>query len=229
MAERRRSLFIKIGAAVVLIAVALGLGLWAILSNESSTGDAAQVTVATDTNAYRVTNAAAGSTPPAVLTIVEDFQCPACKQFETQFGPVLSELRNNPAVALDYTPIAILDRMSTTEYSSRAANASACVAQSTAGGGDFSTWLAFHNALYAQQPEEGGAGLADAQLNSIANEAGAQNVRQCIDDRQFGDWVTETTQKTAASQTPTVKLNGQELQLTTPDALRDAVLQAAAK
>ncbi|MXP20470.1 thioredoxin domain-containing protein [Gordonia sp. HNM0687] len=224
-AEKRRSMLLKIGAAVVLIAIAVGIGLWAVLSNESSTGSASEVTVATD-NAFRVTTAPAGSTPPAVLTVIEDFQCPACRQFEEQFGPVLEELRNNPQVAVDYMPISILDRMSTTDYSTRAANASACVAESTATDGDFSTWLQFHNMLYAQQPAEGGAGLSDDQLNNLATQSGASNVRQCIDDQQFADWVADTTQAAAATGTPTVRLNGEDVALSTPEALREAVLAA---
>ena len=225
-AEKRRSTLLKIGAAVVLIAIAVGIGLWAVLSNESSTGSSSDVTVATDDNAFRITTAPAGSTPPAVLTIAEDFQCPACRQLEEQFGPVLEELRNNPQVAVDYMPIAILDRMSTTDYSTRAANASACVAESTATNGDFTTWLQFHNTLYAQQPSEGGAGLSDDQLNNLATQAGANNVRQCIDDQQFADWVADTTQQAAVTATPTVRLNGEDVQLSTPEALRDAVLAA---
>ncbi|MEE4021526.1 thioredoxin domain-containing protein [Gordonia sp. PKS22-38] len=225
-AEKRRSMLIRIGAAVVLIAIAVGIGLWAVMSNESSTGSASEVTVATDDNAYRVTGAPAGSTPPAVVTVIEDFQCPACAQFEQQFGPVLAELRENPNVAVDYMPIAILDRMSSTDYSTRAANASACVAESTAQNGDFTTWLQFHDQLYAQQPSEGGAGLSDDQLNNIATEAGASNVRQCIDDRQFEDWVADTTQSAGATSTPTVRINGEDVQLSTPEALREAVLAA---
>ncbi len=224
VAERRRSLYIKIAAAVVLIAVAVGIGTWAVLSNKSSTGGSAAVSVATD-NAYRITTAPAGS-DPVKLTIIEDFQCPACRQFEQQFGPVIAELRQNPKVAVDYMPIAFLDRMSTTDYSSRSANASACVAESTAKNGDWTTWLKFHDSLYANQPEEGGAGLSDDELNNLAKQAGAQNIKQCITDRQFGGFVEETTKKANATGTPTVRINGQDVQLSTPEALRDAVLNA---
>ncbi|AZG45300.1 DsbA family protein [Gordonia insulae] len=228
-AEKRRSLLIKIGAAVVLIALAVGVGVWVVQSNKSATGSSAQVTVATD-NAYRITAAPDGTEPPVTVTVVEDFQCPACRAFESSFGDALGQLRANPKVAVDYQPIAFLDKMSSTEYSTRSANASACVAQATAGDGNFDVWLKFHNLLYANQPEEGGAGLTDDQLNDYATQAGAPNVRQCIDDRQFGDFVQDTTQQAQQSgvtATPTVKINGEPHQLTTPDALLQAVEQAA--
>lgn len=230
-AERRRSILIRVGAVVVLIAVAVAVGLWAVMSNESDTGSGSQVSVATDTGAFRVTKAPAGTQPKAVLTVIEDFQCPACRQFEESFGATVAELRENPQVAVDYHPIAILDRSSSTQYSTRSANASACVAESTAGGGDFGVWQKFHDLLYQRQPEEGGAGLPDSELNSIAKEAGASNVNSCITDGQFKDWVTQQTQdvtQTGVNSTPTVRLNGQDLQLTTPEDLKARVEQALA-
>lgn len=230
-AEKRRSLLMKIGAAVVLVALAIGIGVWVLVSNKSATGSSSDVTVATN-NAYRITTAPKGTTPPVTLTVVEDFQCPACRAFETQFSDAMEQIRNNPKVAVDYMPIAFLDRMSTTNYSSRSANASACVAQSTAGDGNFDTWLKFHNALYAQQPEEGGAGLTNDELNSIAKQAGATNLKQCIDDEQFSGFVKDTTQKaldSGVNATPTIKINGNPVQLSTPDALIAAVNEAANK
>ncbi|GAB32401.1 DsbA family protein [Gordonia otitidis] len=230
-AEKRRSLLMKIGAAVVLVALAIGIGVWVLVSNKSATGSSSDVTVATN-NAYRITTAPKGTTPPVTLTVVEDFQCPACRAFETQFSDAMEQIRNNPKVAVDYMPIAFLDRMSTTNYSSRSANASACVAQSTAGDGNFDTWLKFHNALYAQQPEEGGAGLTNDELNSIAKQAGATNLKQCIDDEQFSAFVKDTTQKaldSGVNATPTIKINGNPVQLSTPDALIAAVNEAANK
>ncbi|GAA1479855.1 DsbA family protein [Gordonia sinesedis] len=230
-AERRRSLMMKVGAAVLLVAIAAAVGIWVVVSNKSSTGSSETPSVATG-DAYRVSAAPAGTEPKVVVTLVEDFQCPACKAFETQFAGALEQLRSNPDVAIDYRPITFLDGQSTTQYSTRAANAAACVAQSTAGNGDWSTWLKFKDALYAQQPPEGGSGLPDDQLASIAQQAGAQNVSQCIRDRQFESWVSEGTKKALNSgidSTPTVQIDGEKYQLTTPDALVQAVQDAVSK
>lgn len=221
----------KIGAAVVLVLLIAGLGVWLVSSNKSTDVSGDTVTVATD-NAFRITTAPKGTTPPVVVTLVEDFQCPACRAFESQFADAIAEVRANPKVAVDYQPIAFLDKMSTTNYSSRSANASACVAQATAGDGNFDTWLKFHNNLYAQQPAEGSAGLTDDQLNSIAQQSGAPNLSKCITDDQFGGWVKQTTQQALGSgvdSTPTVKINGEKYELTTPDAFVAAVNAAANK
>lgn len=225
-AERRRSLFMKIGSAVAIVVIAVVVITVVVLTNKSSTGDATAPTAATN-NAFRVTSAPAGATPKVTLQIYEDFQCPVCKQFEQVFGAALTQARANPQVAIDYQPIAILDRMSSDDYSTRAANASACVAEATKGD-NFETWLKFHNLLYANQPEEGGAGLTDDQLASFANQAGAQNVKQCISDGQFKDWVTQQTKASGVSGTPTVKINGQDFNIQQgPDALLAQINQLA--
>ncbi|MBJ7289729.1 thioredoxin domain-containing protein [Williamsia sp.] len=242
--ERRRSLLIKIGATVVVVVIAVAIGVWLIVTKKddsssaaSSAGPVASGTsgtsstpsVVSDTGAYRVNKVAQ---PKATLTILEDFQCPACKQFESIFGEAIKQIRGNAAVAVDYEPIAILDRMSSTKYSTRAANASACVAEATAGGGDWSTWLGYHDELYAQQPEEQSSGLTDEQLTSIATDAGAPaSVSKCVDGGQYSGWVTAQTQKAVQNGlqgTPQVELNGKAVELSTPQALIAAVDAAVA-
>ena len=64
--------------------------------------------------------------------------------------------------------MAFLDRASTTNYSSRALDAAAAVVDTAPG-----SFQAFHDLLYANQPEEGSAGLTDAQLLDYAVQAGA--------------------------------------------------------
>ncbi|NDK90679.1 thioredoxin domain-containing protein [Gordonia desulfuricans] len=224
-AERRRSLFMKIGTVVAVVVIAVVVFVAIVLTNKSSTGDATAPSVATG-DAFRITAAPAGTTPAVTVTILEDFQCPACKQFEQLYGDALAQLRTNPKVAVDYRPIAILDRMSTTDYSTRAANASACVAESTKGANNFEVWLKFHNLLYLNQPTEGGAGLTDSQLTTYANQAGAQNISDCVNDGQFKSWVADQTKSADVTATPTVRINGKDVELSTPDALLAAVNEA---
>jgi len=231
-AERRRSLIIKIVSAIALIVVAAVVIFWAVNKNseDSATGGDSVPSVVTADGAIRITKAEAGTTPPAVVTVVEDFQCPACQSFESAYGPTLAKLSENPAVAIDYQTVTFLDRASTTRYSSRAANASMCVAEATGKGGDFSTWLTFHNSLFANQPAEGGAGLDDRKLVSLAKDAGVGGAQQCIEDQQFGQWIGRHSDEVMGSGvdgTPTVRINGEKVELTTPAELEAAVLAAA--
>ncbi len=84
-AERRRSIIIRVAATAVVVIVAAAIGIGLIVSKDDSTssGGTAAPTVATDTGAFRVNQPAA---PKATLTLIEDFQCPACNAVEAPFG-----------------------------------------------------------------------------------------------------------------------------------------------
>ena len=178
--------------------------------------------------AFRTAAPSAGDVDKrVVVTLFEDLQCPACKQFETMFGDALDTLRGNPDVIVEYRMISFLDRASTNRYSSRATNASACVAEATATGGNWTTWLRFHTTLYEQQPDEGGPGHDDAKLAALAVAAGSPDVRGCITANTYSNWVSAGTQDALSgiSATPTVQINGHTFELSTPSELLSAVQQ----
>lgn len=256
--SNRGPLIAGIVIAAVVVVAAVSVGVWALVRNSdsdsTSRGDGAAASASATSPAatspsasspsgtpaavrpsvatgyaFRVSTAPRGSQPPAVVTVFEDLQCPFCKQFEAQFGAALRGMQANPRVAVDYRIISFLDRASENEYSSRAANASACVAESTATGGDWSKWLAFHTLLFDRQPAEGGAGHDDNALNAFAVQAGATDVSACISERRYAAWIAEATQAglREIEGTPTVKINGTDHKLSTPDALIAAVNQAA--
>ncbi len=165
-----------------------------------------------------------------VVTLFEDLQCPACKQFESMFGEAITTLRANPDVVVEYRMISFLDRASTNNYSSRATNASACVAEATATGGDWSTWLRFHTMLYDEQATEGGAGHTDAALASLAVGAGSPDVSSCIINNLYASWIQAGTRDAldAITGTPTVQIDGVAVDLSTPSELVSAVERAVA-
>ncbi|USI93086.1 DsbA family protein [Rhodococcus pyridinivorans] len=227
-AERRGDARVRIGLAAVLVIFAVAVVMLIVGGRDTASEAAVVPTAVTETGAIRavapeVELEAGTDSPRRVVTIYEDYQCPACKNFEATFGGTLDELRTTGTAAIDYHPIAFLDRMSTTGYSSRAANASVCVAESA-----IDSWRGFHSAAYAQQPPEGGQGLSDDQLSEIAVAAGApESVSECISSGRYNDWVessTHTILGTDVNSTPTVLLNGTLLDLTTPEALSAAVL-----
>jgi len=241
--RRTRTLQMAVTAAIVVIAAVLAVVIVVVANNDksdkkstaagttavasgASAGASAPGTSAVPDGAIRV-----GSTAPrVVLTAIEDFQCPICKQFESTFGPTLAKIRALPDVAIDYHPIAFLDRMSNgNQYSTRAAAASRCVADTSQSDG-YATWLKFHETLFANQPEEGGHGMTDAQLIGYAEQSGAPaSVADCITSGKYDSWAQTQTQAVLDSGiegTPTVKLNGKTLQLSTPDQLLSDV-QAA--
>nr|WP_128645242.1 thioredoxin domain-containing protein [Rhodococcus sp. BS-15] len=182
--DKNRRTLIQIVVAVVLIALVAAIALF-IVNKDSTSGDAsaaagsgastgAQLTPSslTDDGAIRFGNPDATT----VISVVEDFQCPACKNFESISGSTLQQLAAAGNVAVDYRPISILDRFSNgTMYSTRAASAAVCVAEN-----DRDNWMNWHTAMFEQQPSEGGTGLTDDELVAIAAAAGADSPRRRV-------------------------------------------------
>jgi protein-disulfide isomerase len=108
-------------------------------------------------------------------------------------------------IALTIHPIAILDNRSTNQYSSRAAAAAGCASD----GGKF---LAYNDALYGNQPEEGTAGPTNDELIATGKNIGlGDSFATCVNDGTYKTWPDHTTDAASArgvSGTPTVFVNG---------------------
>jgi len=206
------------GVVVVLLAVAVFLGSRGDTSGES----AGRVPGGVDD--YTVSVGEEGA--PTTITIYEDPQCPICGAFESQVADPVAEAVDAGDVRVDYRIVSFLDRASTNDYSSRAANALLAV-QDAAGPEAFAE---MHRILFENQPAEGGAGPEDAQLVDWAVEAGADEaeVRPLIEDKVFGQYVvnaTDAMSKNGVSGTPTVLIDGEPAG-ETPQESVDAVLDA---
>lgn len=218
-AKRRRTAAVALSAVVVLAAVVgIGIAVQANRSPSTTAGSTAVPAHLTDGGILL------GATAPVTVTVYEDFQCPVCKNFEETTGPTLDELQKAGKVQVLDKPVAILDRGSKDEYSTRSLNAAACVIDANP-----AAYPAFKSALFAQQPEEGGSGLTDAQLTSIAEQAGAPGLSDCITSRRFERWTARTTDqasKDGLTGTPYVLVNGKALENPTPVRLESAVAAA---
>ena len=134
--------------------------------------------------------------------------CPFCGDFEETGRDVLQEYVDSGTVQVRYHVLSILDDQSSTQYSTRAANAQAVVLDTS--GPDVAA--KFHDLLFENQPEEGSAGLSDDELVDLAVQAGATEaeVARGIEDREFEQWVkngTDQASKDDVTSTPTVKVN----------------------
>jgi protein-disulfide isomerase len=164
-----------------------------------------------------------------------DYMCPYCGQFEAQNGADITELREAGDVTLVIHPVSILDRLSEeTEYSTRAASAAAWVADRAP-----EQFLAFHEALFANQPDENTPGLSNEQLAGLADEAGVPaEASTGIADGEavetFEEWVRAATEAAGSDEslqaadgtfsTPTVLVGGERFDAwTAPGALTGAL------
>jgi protein-disulfide isomerase len=122
--------------------------------------------------------------PKAVVTFYEDFLCPACGNFEREYGPTVSKLIDSGAIAADYYMVGLLSRPQNDDYSSRAANAAYCVADES-----IDAFRRFHTTLYRSnlQPSETGTTFpSDAQLIEYARVAGVVGkVPDCVNSGKY--------------------------------------------
>jgi protein-disulfide isomerase len=220
-AERRRK--VRRG----LLAGALAVALLAVLAVAVQTSrSAGQSTGATPPSATVEGAFLVGQdTAPVTVTIYADFLCPACQRFEQSAGPMLDGWVEEGTVQVAYHPISILDRASTTRYSTRSAAASAAAAEA----GHFRE---FATALYDQQPAEGGKGLSDGELVEIGRSVGIDDpaFEDAVRDRRYTGWVgraTDLATEAGVTGTPTVLVDGQPLADNDPATLQAAVEAAS--
>lgn len=198
---------IGVSAAVVVVLVVLG-GLVVFLNNQATAPGATPTSNgAFDAEAGSITLGEADAADTVAVFV--DFQCPACKAFEDQFGEALAAKAEDGSIALSYHPIAILDRFSqNTKYSSRSAGAAVCVAES-----DPDLYLAYANTLFQNQPAENTSGLTNEQLAAFASEVGADDAVECINDETYVDFGVAQAKANDIGGTPTVEINGTRLDL----------------
>jgi protein-disulfide isomerase len=223
--RRRRQAVVGGVVAAVVVVVAVVVVIVVQSARTSSSPDAA---VPANTVDGGTAFAVGPADAPVTVDVYEDFLCPACRQFEATTGDTLAALAADGTAQVRYHPIAILDRAST-DYSTRALNAAAVVGDAAG----TEAFLAFHDALFAEQPAEGGPGLTDERLGELAAEAGASgaDVEEAITGLAYEDWtreVTDAASRAGVTGTPTVLVDGAILQDRTPAGLRAAVEAAQA-
>lgn len=156
-------------------------GITAVTTGNVKAGDEP---VATDQSAY----------PEKVnIVIYVDYQCPYCATFEATNNEQIGTWVQGGAATLEIHPIAFLDSASLgTKYSTRAANAAACVANY-----DPDSYFAVNSALFAGQPAEQSTGLTDNEIKDIIKSAGLDNddVNTCISDGEFKPWTKVATSR----------------------------------
>ena len=165
-----------------------------------------------------------GRSTKVTIDVYEDYMCPYCRQFEESSGTALEGFASGGTARVRYHMIAILDRMSSTNYSTRAASAAYCA-------NDAGVFSAFHKLLMVNQPAEGSAGITDEQLIELGKTAGATGAdfAQCVSSQRYVAYVAQATQHAISGGlegTPTVAVNGQRLTSPSLSSLQTAVHQA---
>lgn len=213
--ERRRAKrnrFLAVGGGVII--VGLVIAIIVSLVNAASQNDPADKAVATGSLVAPANATAEGAiaigqaAAPVSVEVYLDYMCPYCGRFERANGGELVRLIADGTVQVKLYPLSFLDRTSSgTKYSTRSANAVATVADRSP-----DKVMAFNDALFVHQPEEGSKGLTDKEIGDLARSAGVpDDVVDAFDDDIFRPWIATSTKKAfdgGITGTPTVKVNG---------------------
>ncbi|HEY3437343.1 MAG TPA: thioredoxin domain-containing protein [Actinotalea sp.] len=202
------------GVAILAVVVALILGQANSTSLDKTAAPASAtasggILVGKDGIAGKSDGAKAGA---VTVALYSDFMCPICKSFEQINGATLDQLRESGDIVMEYHPVSILDRAAMgTQYSTRAANAAATVADQAP-----DKFLPFMTSLFADQPAENTVGLSDDQIAQHAVDAGVpQAVADTFTKGTFTSWVGAATEQASKDLgqlgTPTILLNGTKL------------------
>lgn len=159
--------------------------------------------------------AAAGETPEGIASSADgpvqvvayvDINCVHCADFEARYADQIRSWLDDGKITFEYRTVAYLDRNSSTAYSSRGANAAACVADSAP-----QSYFDFTQGLFANF-EQGE--LDDAGLIDLADRSGAGDISTCVEEgtfRPFVKYATSAAQAASVGGTPTVYVNGEIL------------------
>ncbi|UKN41942.1 DsbA family protein [Mycobacterium lepromatosis] len=209
-------------AGTVIVAIFAVVVVFAVMKSQHAKQDgAASLTGSGDTvrvASSKLVTQPGTHDPKVVVSFYEDFLCPGCGDFERSFGPTVSKLIDIGAIAADYSVVSILDHPRNHNYPSRAGAASLCVADES-----MDAYRRFRAALYSRnfQPSELASSFPDnAKLIEIAREAGVVGkVPDCITSGKYLAKVAAEAALAKISATPTIKINDDEYDPLTPDAL----------
>ncbi|OBJ70422.1 DsbA family protein [Mycobacterium sp. 1274756.6] len=213
-ADRRRNLAIQIGMTAIVVLFAVALVGYIVISNSAKPSDGQPIRVASP----QVVTADDSDDPKAVVAVYEDFLCPACANFEHNFGKTLDKLVDIGAIAVDYHPSNILSKRGRDNYSGRAGAAAYCVADES-----MEAFERFHAMLFSPdlQPLETAATFPDnARLIELARQAGAAGtVRDCVNSGKYLKLVDGMAAAGKIEGTPTIRINGEDYSPKDPAAL----------
>jgi protein-disulfide isomerase len=143
---------------------------------------------------------------PAQSIIYADANCVHCASFEAENAQQLNEWLDAGDVTVEYRMLDFLDNPATGNYSSRAANASLCMAEQSP-----ENYNSFVTQVFASYSTKQGEGLSDDEIKEMASGLGA-DINSCIDGNTYRPYVKYTGAQARAAGvagTPSVWVQGE--------------------
>ncbi|WP_042382702.1 DsbA family protein [Streptacidiphilus melanogenes] len=224
--QRLRRVGLGAGVAAVVAVIAVGAVVVANLGGSSSSGkNAASGDKAAAAGQKLVVPAHVSSSDNTVivygnpsakhtLDVYEDFRCPICDKLEKTDGPTIQQLADNGTYKIQYHMATFLDDNLGGTGSMDALQ----VAGAALNDGGVAKFKAFHDVLYANQPEETTDGFGN--LNTLLDLAKkvpglvTPQFTKDVQDRVYAPWaqkVSEAFNASGVQGTPTLKLDGKQI------------------
>ncbi|GAA4358736.1 DsbA family protein [Microbacterium rhizosphaerae] len=206
----RKTNWFAIWVSIAVVAVLAVVTVLVVVMNTqaSSPGDKPQSSHITSSGAIVF-----GDSKTNTVTTYIDFLCPICNEFEQSEGATIKTAVDAGKTTLEVVPVAILDtRSNPAGYSSRAGSAMYSVVIH-----DYANAYAFMQAMYANQPQEGSAGLTDQQIIDVAKNAGVNMtpaLESEITSNKYQKYVQAQQLPQGATGTPTLVVNGTQIPVT---------------
>ncbi len=210
--EKRKRVAIQASIAAVVLGIIAIIGFAIVSGSDKVVAEPTNMTfndgikIGANLEAFTSTSTPTPTTSPAPadvpnIVVYIDYQCPICQAFEVPNKSQIESWVSSGAATLELHPISFLDgRGSPNEYSSRAANATVCVAEYSP-----AQVFKFNSVLFENQPEEGTAGPENKELIARTVEVGVTNadkVASCISSKSFGTWVADATDRALGQKIP---------------------------
>jgi len=237
-ARRKRRLIIVVVCAVIL---AVGLGTAVALMSNNNPPPSQNTDTKPSTNPSTPTvlippngtaqmgwiEAKSPNVKPDAIIVDEhvDYQCPICKMMDTFTGATFRELIDSGDIIMRFHVRSFLNVNLRNDSSTRAASAATCADTV----GDF---LAYHETIFANQPEVEGTGYTDQQLRvdfpaqAGITGAGLTSFQTCYDTKETMPYVVQMETVNANEYpkvgTPAYYVNGTQVIYTSLLLLNDA-------
>ena len=187
-----------IGMVVFIVAVGI---IFSFISNRASSNFAIPAAVS-EADGYGIV---LNPTATPTIDIWVDYQCPACRTFEVLNGGYLNEIIAQKKAKVVFHPLTFIGAESII-----AANAAACAA-------DENKFVDMNLALFQNQAgsENSGKWQGDAML-ALGDSIGikSDSFKECVREGNYVKWTRNVTDASASknvNSTPTIRINGKDL------------------
>lgn len=232
---RRKRQYLIGGLVVALIAAAVGIGFAVQNSVNNSNTSAANgplVFPSGTVDSGLAIPFGTNENAKVTLTVYEDFRCPFCKEAESMFNSIYTSYAEDGKIKVRFRIVNLIDRNDGGTGSIQSGNAAACA--QNVGNAEFK---AYHDVLFANQPEESNDAFAsNATLISLAKQVSgldSASFESCVNSGKYQPWVNKNYEALSAAEggkasTPDYLINGTRFNLTAQSAsVQEANFKAA--